>query len=107
MHSPTTLARLLVLLVVFQAHLVHRVEDAAVDRLEAVAHVGQRAPDDDRHRVVEIRPAHLVFDVDGDDAGGAGAGGRRGRRCHSATEGKLGILIVCHREGSGPAGATC
>src|SRR5260370_1260484 len=28
--------------------------------------VGQRAADDDRHRIVEIRLAHLVFDVDGD-----------------------------------------
>ena len=45
--------------------LVHAVEDAAVHGLEAVADVGQRAPDDDAHRVVEIRLAHLVFDVDG------------------------------------------
>ena len=43
--------------------LLHRVEDAAVHRLEAVAHVGQRAADDDRHRVVEERAADLVLDV--------------------------------------------
>ena len=53
-----------VALVVVQPLRVHRVEDAAVHRLQPVAHVGQRAPDDDRHRVVEIRLAHLVFDRD-------------------------------------------
>ena len=56
------------------AFLVHRVEDAAMHGLQAVAHVGQRAPDDHAHRVVEIRPPHLVFDVDGDML-------RRLRRC--------------------------
>ena len=45
-----------------EADLVHRVEDAAVDGLEAVAHVGQRAADDDGHRVVEVRRAHLVLE---------------------------------------------
>ena len=34
--------------------LPHRVEDAALHRLEPVAHVGQRARRDDRERVVEI-----------------------------------------------------
>ena len=53
-----------VALVVVQPLGVHRVEDAAVHRLQAVAHVGERAADDHRHRVVEIRLAHLVFDVD-------------------------------------------
>ena len=48
-----------------QAHLLHGVQNAAMDRLQAVAHVGQRSPDDHRHRIVEIRPAHLVFNVDG------------------------------------------
>ena len=45
-----------------EAELVHRVEHAAMDRLEAVAHVGQRAPDDHRHRVVEVRGAHLLLE---------------------------------------------
>ena len=45
-----------------QAHLVHGIEHAAMDRLEAVADVGQRPPDDDGHGVVEVRPPHLVFD---------------------------------------------
>ena len=47
--------------------LVHREQDAAVHRLQAVADVGQRAPDDDAHGVIEIRPAHLVFEIDGED----------------------------------------
>jgi hypothetical protein len=42
---------------------MHRPENPAVDRLEAVPNVRQRPADDDGHRVVEIRPAHLVFDI--------------------------------------------
>ena len=41
-----------------QPHLAHRVEDPAMDGLEAVADVGQGARDDHAHRVVEVaRPA--------------------------------------------------
>ena len=54
--------RLLVRAARHQAELVHRVQDAAVDRLEPVAHVGQRAGDDDAHRVVDERLLHLLFD---------------------------------------------
>ena len=43
-----------------EAELVHRVQHAAMHRLEAVAHIGQCAPDDHAHRVIEIRRAHLV-----------------------------------------------
>ena len=46
--------------------LVRRVENAPVDRLEAVAGVGDRAPDDDAHRVVEVARTHLVGDRDGE-----------------------------------------
>ncbi len=77
-----------VLLVVLQAHLLHGVEDAAVDGLEAVAGVGEGAADDDRHGVVEIGAAHLLFDIDGDEV----AAGR-----NAAIERELGVLIVCHR----------
>ena len=48
-----------------QPHLLHGVKNAAVDGLQAVADVGERAADDHRHRVVEIRPLHLLFNVDG------------------------------------------
>ena len=37
-----------------QVLLPHRVEDAALHRLQAVAHIGQRARGDDRERVIEI-----------------------------------------------------
>ena len=78
-----------VLLVVLEAHLAHGVEHAAMDGLEAVAGVRESAPDDDRHRVVEIRAAHLLFDVDRDETAFAG--------WRTAIERELGVLIVCHR----------
>jgi hypothetical protein len=56
-----------------QALLLHRVEDPPVDRLQAVAHVGQRAADDHRHRVVEERAPDLVLDVHGRRAPSGGA----------------------------------
>ena len=52
------------------AELLHAEEHAALHGLEPVAHVGQRARDDNRHRVVEIRVPHLVFDASGLDAVG-------------------------------------
>ena len=97
-----------VFLVVLQAHLVERVEHAAMHGLQAVAGIGQRAPDDDAHRVVEIGAAHLLFNIDGDEAGAA-------VRRRAAFEGEKGILIVWHRghfrptgrrrKGSGESGA--
>ena len=74
-HVADDLGGLGVLLVVLQAHFLHAVEDAAVDGLEAVAGIRQRAADDDRHRVVEIRPPHLLLDIDREHVQGAGAGG--------------------------------
>src|ERR687887_334922 len=52
-----------------QPHRLHPVEDATMCRLETVAHVGQRAPDDYAHRVIHVRALHLVFDVDGQTGG--------------------------------------
>ncbi len=49
-----------------EPHLPHRIKNAAMHGLQTVADVGQRAPDDHAHGVVEIRTPHLVFDVDGD-----------------------------------------
>ena len=60
---------LAVALVVQHPLVEHRVEDPAMDRLEPVANVGQGAPDDHRHRIVEIRLTHLVFDGDGNELG--------------------------------------
>ena len=42
--------------------LVHRVENAPVDRFEAVPHVRNGSPDDHAHRVIEVRAPHLVFE---------------------------------------------
>ena len=50
-----------------QPHLPHRVQDPAMDGLQAVADVGQRTRHDDAHRVIEVRDAHLVLDPDGSD----------------------------------------
>ncbi len=47
-----------------EAAVEHGVQDPRVHRLEPVAHVGQRAADDDRHRVVDVAALHLVLDVD-------------------------------------------
>ena len=47
-----------------EALRLHVPQDPAVHGLEAVAHVGQGAADDDRHGVVEERPLHLVLDLD-------------------------------------------
>ena len=73
-HFADDLGALHVLAVVQQSHVVHRVKNAAMHRLQAVAHVGQRAPDDDRHRIVEIRTPHLFFNVDGLNVAAAGRG---------------------------------
>ena len=48
-----------------EAHLPHREQHAAIGRLQTVADVGKRAPDDHAHRVIHVRALHLVFDVDG------------------------------------------
>ena len=49
------------------AVLVHRKENAAMHRLQTVAHIGQRALHDHAHRVVEIGALQLVFDRDAAD----------------------------------------
>ena len=42
-------------------HLVHRVQHAAVHRLEAVPNIGKRSPHDDAHRVIEVGLLHFLF----------------------------------------------
>lgn len=46
------------------APVVHAVDHAAVHRLQAVPHIGQRATDDDAHRVVEVAALNLDLQVD-------------------------------------------
>ena len=59
------------------AVLVHRIEDAAMHRLEPVAHVGQRAGHDHAHGVIEVAFLHLLGDRHRANIGGP-AVGRRG-----------------------------
>ena len=67
------LRRLRVLLIELEAHLLHAIEDAAVNWLQAIADIRQRTADDDRHGVVEIRPAHLLLNIDREHERGAAA----------------------------------
>ena len=46
--------------------LVHREENPPMDRLEAVANIGDSSPDDDAHGVVEVAGPQLFLDADGD-----------------------------------------
>ena len=50
--------------------LVHRMQDAPVHRLQAVAHIGQRPRHDHAHGVIEVRALHLLGDRDRTDIGG-------------------------------------
>ena len=63
-HLADDAGALAVLLGRIEAHLAHRVQDAALDGLEAVAHVGKRARRDDGHGIGEVALPHLVFDGD-------------------------------------------
>ena len=45
------------------AHVVHRVEDAALHRLESIARIGQGARHDDAHRIIEVCLLHFGANV--------------------------------------------
>ena len=47
------------------AELAHRIQDAPVHRLQAVPHIGQSAAHDHAHRVIQVRLAHLLFEIYG------------------------------------------
>ena len=62
-----------------QPQLIHRVEDAAMHRLQAIAGIRQRPTHDHAHRVFQIGTRHLVAQIRLDDsivgfAGTAAAG---------------------------------
>ncbi len=70
-HLADDACALLVRLVVGEREVVpHRVENAAVHRLQPIAHIGQRARHDHAHGVVEIRGLHLLRNVGGADKAG-------------------------------------
>ena len=50
-----------------QAQFAHGVDDPPLHRLQPIPHIRQRALDNDRHRVADIRIFHLIFNVDGLD----------------------------------------
>jgi hypothetical protein len=52
-----------------EIQVVHCDQDAALRGLEPVADIGERARDDDRHRVVDVAGPHLIFDRHVDDSG--------------------------------------
>jgi hypothetical protein len=70
--------RLLEALVRGQAQLAHGIEQAPVHRLEAVAHVGQRARHDGRQRIGEIALLERVDEAHVADLAGRRWGGGRG-----------------------------
>src|SRR6202035_5877812 len=47
--------------------VLHRVEDAAMDGLEAIANVRQRPAHDDAHRIVHVARTHLVLELQRQD----------------------------------------
>ncbi len=47
------------------AHVLHGVEDAPVDWLEPVTHVGDGAGYDDAHGIVEVSSAHFIVYTNG------------------------------------------
>ena len=55
--------------------LVHRVQDAAMDGFETVAHIRQGARDDDAHRVLEEGGLHLLAQIRGAHDGALAAVG--------------------------------
>ena len=75
-----------------EAVLGHREQDAPVDGLQAVAHVGQRAPDDDGHRVVQVRRAHLGLERAGFDVA-AGEHVDGGHRLHVQICDEAGVVF--------------
>ena len=93
--------RLLVGLVRRDAGLIHGVEDAAVDRLQAIAHIGEGAGHDDGHGVLEEGGLHLFCHVVGlertaVDVGEVEAGACLIRnRVGEVGTGEVQILLAC------------
>lgn len=61
---PDDTRRLLVRAIPVVVQFMHRVQRPAMHRLQAIADIGKRAPDDYTHRVIEIRTAHFLLEGD-------------------------------------------
>ena len=83
----------------------HRVENSALDRLESIAHVGQRARRDHRHGVVQISTACFCFErcvvrARSEPAAVAAAATTRTTRTTVTTIGRTALLRGFRRFGS-------
>ena len=99
-HVADDLRALAVLGVGGEVLLPHRVEDAALHRLQAVADVGQRARGDDRQRVVEVAGLRRSGGGCGVAAGGGGVR-RAGDIGLDSGGGLVGVFGCGKRRGDG------
>jgi hypothetical protein len=91
-HVADDAGALLVGLVPVVRQLVHRVEHAAVHGLQTVADIGERAPHDHAHGVIEVGASHLLFEADGVCFFGELFHGFRGSR--PSPQGKTNLLFL-------------
>src|SRR6185437_15903838 len=77
-----------------KTHLVHAIENAAMNGFQAVANIGKGASHDYAHGVIEVRTLHFVFDIDGQEIVAAGAAWKRHLRRRGRT--LWGIILVSH-----------
>ena len=85
-----------------QPHAQHRVQDPALHRLEAVAHVGNRPGRDHRQRVGQERLRNLLDDGCVDDLAGERRAGRRPLGLSRAHGWVLTSTVSCRRGAGGP-----
>jgi hypothetical protein len=83
------------------AHFRHAVQNTPLDWLEAVTDIGEGALDDNAHRVVEIRAAHLRIDVDGLDVANFHENGPplQGRKRVESNPTSISVLASVRRNG--------
>ena len=58
-------SRLFIRAIPVVAELMHRKQHTSVHRLEAIPRVRQGATHDNAHGVIEVAPAHFLFETDG------------------------------------------
>ncbi len=85
--------------------------------LQSIAHVGQRPADDDGHRIIEIRRAHLLLEAARLDVAAAdGVDRRHARLLYVQVGHQAGVLLderaarldrVTHQHREDPVGLSC